>query len=202
MSTNPASFCTNCGAALTPNAAFCEQCGQPLAPAVAAPPVPVVAAPAAAAPVVPPRSKSGCGSCFFFVVLFVLGIIAAGVVYREQIMSAIATLKKSIPDSPASTVVANPAPPVEVAYIHFLDEAHRRLGGQLQVGSPVQTSKRIEVSVTTKGKTERLVVIEKSNDGRNATILVGPKDAGAVRSYGLERAPDGWTIKSIQDLDG
>lgn len=96
----------------------------------------------------------------------------------------------------------NARPPVEVAYIHFLDEAHRRAGGQIQVGSPTQTSNRIEVSVSSKGGPETLVVIEKSNDGTTAIVLVGPKDAGAVRSYTLVRGLDGWSIRSMQDLDG
>lgn len=117
-------------------------------------------------------------------------------------MDAIARLTKALPVAPPSPASINSTPPVEVAYIHFLDEAHRRLGGELQVGSPVQTSTRIEVAVTTQGKTERLVVVEQSNDGTRATVLVGPKDAGAVRSYTLVRGTDGWSISAMKELDG
>jgi len=91
---------------------------------------------------------------------------------------------------------------VEVAYVHFLDEAHGRLGGKLRVGSPISTTSRIEVSVTAEGKTETLVAVEKDNDGRTATVVIGPKDAGAVRSYTLKLGAEGWTISNVQDLDG
>lgn len=112
---------------------------------------------------------------------------------------------------PPVTVSADPAtafqepgkPPVEVAYIHFLDEAFRLTQGKLRVGSPTSTPRRIEVRVTaSNGKPETVVVIEKSNDGRQAVVIVGPKDAGAVRSYTLVLGPTGWTIQSFQDLDG
>lgn len=94
-------------------------------------------------------------------------------------------------------------PPVEVAYIHFLDEAFRLTHGNIRVGSPTSTPKRIEVRVTaSEGKSETVVVIEKSNDGQQAIVIVGPKDAGAVRSYTLVLGPKGWAIQSIQELDG
>lgn len=94
-------------------------------------------------------------------------------------------------------------PPVEVAYIHFLDEAHRLTNGNIRVGSPNSTPTRIEVRVTApNGKPETVVVLEKSNNGRQATVIVGPKDAGAVRSYTLVLGTGGWTIQSFQDLEG
>ena len=94
-------------------------------------------------------------------------------------------------------------PPVEVAYIHFLDEAHRLTNGNIRVGSPKSTPTRIEVRVTApNGKPETVVVLEKTNDGRQATVIVGPKDAGAVRSYTLVLGPGGWTIQSFLDLEG
>ena len=94
-------------------------------------------------------------------------------------------------------------PPVEVAYIHFLDEAFRLTNGKIRVGSPTSTPTRIEVRVTaSNGKPETVVVIEKSNNGSQSTVLVGPKDAGAVRSYTLVLGPEGWKIQSFQDLDG
>lgn len=93
-------------------------------------------------------------------------------------------------------------PPVQVAYVHFLDEVHNRLKGRLNVGSPITTQKRIEISLTTDGRRETLVVLEKENDGRTATVVVGPKDAGAIRSYTLDRSGQGWQISGFQDLDG
>lgn len=116
-----------------------------------------------------------------------------------------------VPTTPPVTISADPVdalqdsgkPPVEVAYIHFLDEAFRLTKGNIRVGSPTMTPKRIEVRVTaSKGKPETVVVLEKSNDGHQAIVIVGPKDAGAVRSYTLELGPKGWTIQSIQELDG
>jgi hypothetical protein len=70
------------------------------------------------------------------------------------------------------------------------------------VGSPTSTPTRIEVRVTTNGKPETVVVIEKFNNGRQATILVGPKDAGAFRSYTLVLGSGGWAIQSFEDLEG
>ena len=112
------------------------------------------------------------------------------------------------PNKPATLAdpvdpAVNPGrPPVEVAYIHFLDEAHRVTGGKIRVGSPTSTPTRIEVRVTTNGKPETVVVIEKFNNGRQATILVGPKDAGAFRSYTLVLGSGGWAIQSFEDLEG
>lgn len=68
------------------------------------------------------------------------------------------------------------------------------------MGSPNSTSTRIEVTVTAEGQRETLVVLEKSNSGRQATVVVGPKDAGADRSYTLTRGTEGWTITGFQDL--
>lgn len=115
----------------------------------------------------------------------------------------------SSPDKPV--ILADPVgafddkgtPPVEVAYIHFLDEAHRLTNGNIRVGSPKSTPTRIEVRVTApNGKPETVVVLEQSNDGRTATVIVGPKDAGAVRSYTLVLGPGGWAIQSFEDLNG
>lgn len=115
----------------------------------------------------------------------------------------------SSPDKPV--ILADPVgafddkgtPPVEVAYIHFLDEAHRLTNGNIRVGSPKSTPTRIEVRVTApNGKPETVVVLEQSNDGRKAIVIVGPKDAGAVRSYTLVLGSGGWTIQSFEDLNG
>jgi hypothetical protein len=151
-----------------------------------------------------PKATSGCRSCLITLVLFFSGLGGCGVMYWDKIKAALSAIQGArLPMvSQATMKNQNVTPPVEVAYIHFLDEAHRRLGGQLQVGSPVQTPARIEVSVTADGKPESLVVIEKANSGHQAKILVGPKDAGAVRSYSLSLGPNGWTIDSFQDLDG
>lgn len=136
--------------------------------------------------------------------MFVSCLFVGGVMYWDKIKAALSALQSAkLPVvSQPTTKNQNVTLPVEVAYIHFLDEVHRRLGGQLQMGSPVQTPTRIEVSVTVDGKPEFLVVIEKANNGREATVLVGPKDAGAVRSYSLSLGPNGWNIVSFQDLDG
>lgn len=115
----------------------------------------------------------------------------------------------TLPDKPL--ILADPAgafddkgtPPVEVAYVHFLDEAHRLTNGSIRVGSPKTTPTRIEVRVTApNGKPETVVVLEKANNGRQATVIVGPKDAGAVRSYTLVLGSEGWTIQSFEDLGG
>ena len=111
--------------------------------------------------------------------------------------------KPAIRADPVGAFNDQSKPPVEVAYIHFLDEAFRLTNGKIRVGAPTSTPKRIEVRVTaSNGKPETVVVIEKFNSGRQATVLVGPKDAGAVRSYTLVPGPEGWKIQSFQDLDG
>jgi len=105
------------------------------------------------------------------------------------------------PANPVGTPIATAKPPVEVAYVHFLDEVHRCRGGKISVGSPRSSPTRIEVAVTADGTTEKLFVLEKTNTGTQATVVVGPKDAGAVRSYTLTREPNGWVISNFQDLD-
>ncbi|WP_242471073.1 hypothetical protein [Thiocystis violacea] len=107
-----------------------------------------------------------------------------------------------IPRSPVGSSHENTAPPVEVAYIHFLDETHRRLGGKLHVGSPTSTPSRVEVQITVNGKAETLVVVEQNNNGRAATVILGPKDAGAVRTYQLIHGVEGWKVAGFQDRDG
>lgn len=110
-----------------------------------------------------------------------------------------ATLPVKTPEPPPA---ANIPQPVEVAYIHFLDEAHRNFGGKLKVGSPKKTGTRIEVRVEANGETETLVLTQKSNDGHKATVIAGPKDAGAVRSYTLTLTSNGWRITNIKELNG
>lgn len=141
---------------------------------------------------------------FFVIVAAVVGV--GGAMLWEK-------FKTPSPDAaaPPVTISADPVgsfndqgkPPVEIAYIHFLDEAFRLTKGKIRVGSPTSTPTRIEVRVTaSNGKPETVVVIEKSNNGSQSTVLVGPKDAGAVRSYTLVLGPEGWKIQSFQDLDG
>lgn len=116
-------------------------------------------------------------------------------------------IAKSPAPTPVKTVEPPPPPanipqPVEVAYIHFLDEAHRNFGGSMKVGSPKKSGTRIEVRITANGETETLVVMQKSNDGHRATVIAGPKDAGAVRSYTLKMEDDEWKIINVKDLNG
>lgn len=209
-------FCTQCGAALTPGNAFCDQCGQRIG-AAAPPSAQPSAPPPAVAAAAPATSKQNPST----VILLVVFVIVAAVVgiggamlwekFKTSVPGAAATLPSSVPASDKPTILADPVgafddngtPPVEVAYIHFLDEAHRLTNGNIRVGSPKSTPTRIEVRVTApNGKPETVVVLEKSNDGRQATVIVGPKDAGAVRSYTLVLGPGGWTIHSFQDLEG
>ncbi len=91
--------------------------------------------------------------------------------------------------------------PVEVAYKHLMDEAKRRVEGPLDIGTPVKTATRIEVPVAAEGEQHTLVAVEKANDGITATVVVGPKDAGAVRIYTLLRKPAGWEVGGFEDLD-
>jgi len=127
----------------------------------------------------------------------------------DMITPGIIPTDNTLPDKPL--ILADPVgafddkgtPPVEVAYVHFLDEAHRLTNGNIRVGSPQSTPTRIEVRVTApNGKPETVVVLEKANNGRQATVIVGPKDAGAVRSYTLVLGSEGWTIQSFEDLSG
>lgn len=104
--------------------------------------------------------------------------------------------------TPEPPPVANIPPPVEVAYIHFLEETHREFGRNMKVGSPKKSGTRIEVRVEANGETETLVVTQKTNNGHKATVIVGPKDAGAVRSYTLTLSADGWKITGVTDLNG
>lgn len=215
-------FCSNCGSSLTPGSAFCDECGQPVqqpSPVVETvaklpvePPLTQVVPPQASSVTTPPPAAAPRKhlSLILFVVVLVACIIgvAGGLLY-ERYKSSLsadnlpASDQSTILSDPAGAFDANPTPPVEVAYVHFLDEAHQRSRGSIRVGSPTMTPTRIEVRVTAaNAKPETLVVLQQSNDGRQATVIVGPKDAGAVRSYTLVRGPSGWTIQSIQELDG
>jgi hypothetical protein len=132
-------------------------------------------------------------------VALILGVVGAVVFERLRKTDGEPENTAAIPappDKPA--ILADPVgafddkgtPPVEVAYIHFLDEAHRLTKGNIRVGSPTSTPTRIEVRVTAQNaRPETVVVLEKFNNGRQATVIVGPKDAGAVRSYTLTLGP-------------
>jgi hypothetical protein len=217
------SFCSHCGAPLTPGSAFCDQCGHRIAQEPSAPPPITVPAATPPAPAPSPaatftaiertqqQSSKSLPMIIVILVAAVLGV-GGGLLYEQ--------LKKGKAGGPPAGVTTSPdkpailsdpvgafddkgTPPVEVAYIHFLDEAHRLTNGNIRVGSPKSTPTRIEVRVTApNGKPEIVVVLEKSNDGRQATVIVGPKDAGAVRSYTLVLGPGGWTIQSFEDLEG
>lgn len=100
------------------------------------------------------------------------------------------------PDAP---VTAATLPPVEVVYRSFMDEAFRSRGGNLRVGSPHITDHRIDNTLTIGGRTLAYVFVEIANDGRTAEVLVGPQDAGADRTYKLERQREGWVITGFEE---
>lgn len=107
-----ATFCQNCGFALTTNASFCPQCGNRASASVPQPPPPVYqAAPPAAAPASyppgPVKSGGGLGKILLIVALiFVLGMaaVAGGVYYayhrvKQRIEQTAAEHGITIPDS-------------------------------------------------------------------------------------------------------
>ena len=205
----PNRFCTACGTALEPGRAFCSECGQrvDVAPPIPAPVVVSVTAPSSA-PVISssPAVRSPNRALWITTGLFIAAVLVGGLawMFRDRLFP-------SPPPAAGTVILADPVeafdepssrPPEQVAYVHFLDEVHNRLKGRLSVGSPTITPGRIEISLTRDGRRETLVVIEKENDGRAATVLVGPKDAGAIRSYTLTRNGQGWQITGFQDLDG
>lgn len=217
MSDSKPAFCTNCGAPLTPGNAFCDQCGHRIV-AEQAQPSPAPSAPTpvpTATPLPPATAKPPFKSLLMIAIILValiLGVVGAVVFERLRKTDGEPENTAAIPTPPDKpAILADPVgafddkstPPVEVAYIHFLDEAHRLTKGNIRVGSPTSTPTRIEVRVTAQNaRPETVVVLEKFNNGRQATVIVGPKDAGAVRSYTLILGPGGWTIQSFQDLDG
>lgn len=205
----PNRFCTACGTALEPGRSFCSECGQRVDAAQPTPPPEVVPVNAPSnAPVIPsiPAVKSTTRAPWIATGLFIAAALVGGLawMFRDRLFP-------SPPPAADTVILTDPVgafdepssgPPEQVAYVHFLDEVHNRLKGRLSVGSPTITPGRIEISLTTDGRRETLVVIEKENDGRAATVLVGPKDAGAIRSYTLTRNGQGWQITGFQDLDG
>lgn len=225
MSTTPPAFCVNCGSALTPDTAFCEQCGSRIE-AVAAEPQPAafLPPPPLQQTIVPPDLPVRRGVPLVRIALLALVAAALGVggvwlwvEFRKVVPEAsvparppaVPAAPGAVPDSTGaasntSGVVIIPpgAPPVEVAYRHFMNEVHGRLGDKLSVGSPHSTPTRIEVSVIAEGKPETVVVLEQSNTGKQASVIIGPKDAGAVRSYHLKRTAEGWSIVRFLDLEG
>lgn len=205
-------FCIQCGASLSPDTAFCEQCGKRIQIIASAEPESLPPPPLLETPRANPRS--GFRS---LILLFIVVLAGASFYYlgtkpqpadpskTQDVQSP--PLKDSSPGQtpPTTSTLENSAkilPPVEVAYLHFMDEVNRRAEGSLHVGSPTQTATLIEVAVTAEGTRETVVVVEKSNDGNTAVVVVGPKDAGAIRSYTLSRKTDGWAISAIEDLDG
>jgi hypothetical protein len=147
MSDSKPAFCTNCGAVLAPGTAFCDQCGHRVAaaspspsPSVSPAPAPVLAPePAPSAP----RSSSAL-LVALVIIAAVVGVAAAMLWGRLKPSPPAATTPPDAiavtPDKPATLAdpveaAVNPGrPPVEVAYIHFLDEAHRVTGGKISCG--------------------------------------------------------------------
>jgi hypothetical protein len=109
--------------------------------------------------------------------------------------------KPATPNEPIGAISTDVRSPADVAYVHFLNEMHRHRGGKISVGSPRSSPTRVEVAVTADGTTEKLVVLEKTNTGTQATVVVGNKDAGGFRTYTLKREANGWVISRFQDLD-
>lgn len=208
-------FCTQCGAALTPGNAFCDQCGHRIGTATPPSAQPSAPPPAVSAVAPAPSKQSPSTVILLVVIVIVAAVVGIGGAmlwekFKTPVPGTAATPPSSVPASDKPAILADPVgafddkgtPPVEVAYVHFLDEAHRLTGGKIRVGSPTYTPTRIEVRVIVNNKPETVVCLEKTNTGRQATVVVGPKDAGAVRSYTLVLGPGGWTIQSFQDLDG
>lgn len=85
---------------------------------------------------------------------------------------------------------------VEFVYRAAMEEMHGRHGGKLRVGSPKISPKEIRVHIAVVGEGEGdLVFVEKENDGKSATVVVGPPDSEGD-PYHLVRAGDTWARQS------
>jgi hypothetical protein len=90
--------------------------------------------------------------------------------------------------------VASPTP-VEAVYLAWADQIFAHTNGSVRIGSPQTTAKNVSVSVTLNGKRTTMVFIEKSNDGRSARVIVGPKDSEGDY-FGAEKKAAGWVLSS------
>ena len=87
------------------------------------------------------------------------------------------------------------ATPVEAVYLAWADQIFANTNGNVRIGSPQTAAKKISVSVTLKGERITMVFLEKSNDGRKARVIAGPKDSEGD-FFGVEKKAGGWVLTS------
>jgi hypothetical protein len=106
---------------------------------------------------------------------------------------------EAVPDPTPPTVEeiksAAAATPVEAVYLAWADQIFANTNGNVRIGSPQTAAKKISVSVTLKGERITMVFLEKSNDGRKARVIAGPKDSEGD-FFGLEKKANGWILTS------
>jgi hypothetical protein len=87
------------------------------------------------------------------------------------------------------------ATPVEAVYLAWADQIFANTKGNVRIGSPQTAAKKISVSVILKGERSTMVFLEKSNDGRKARVIAGPKDSEGD-FFGVQKKADGWILTS------
>lgn len=94
-------------------------------------------------------------------------------------------------------------PPVVIAYREMMDEIFKSRKGKIQVGSPSVSPKKVKIDFRDGKEKFQLVFVEKSNDGKNAVVVVGEaENAGGFRSYSLRKKSGMWVITACEEWDG
>ncbi len=94
-------------------------------------------------------------------------------------------------------------PPVVIAYREMMDEIFKSRKGKIQVGSPSVSPKKVKIDFRDGKEKFHLVFVEKSNDGKNAVVVVGEaENAGGFRSYSLRKKSGMWVITACEEWDG
>ncbi|MBD3362788.1 hypothetical protein GF362_03655 [Candidatus Dojkabacteria bacterium] len=82
---------------------------------------------------------------------------------------------------------------LETVYQHIMNNLHEQYGDSVQIGSPVKSSGKIEITFTADGTNYTYWIVEKENTGSYAEVVVGPPNAGGIL-YKLESTGAVWAI--------
>lgn len=98
-----------------------------------------------------------------------------------------------VPGDEPETLPATAPTAVEAVYRAWMDRLFARTGGKVKAGSPKVTAKKITVTLTLDGDRHSFVFLETANNGRSATIIVGPPNSEG-EPHTAAKTRTGWTL--------
>lgn len=221
---NQGGYCAECGTELASADAFCPNCGTPVAvmrenvapePQEKSSPIaPSNEVPAASSIPASPPAKSGSKTITYVVLGVVVALIlVALLVLGFFVLRSAGSNGDGLGSDPGNGVgggypvvftdetLQRYPTPAQLVYYHFISQLYDANGGNVEVGSPKLSPKKVDIRIRFDGRWENWRMVESENDGKKAVVAIGLADAGAYEFYVLQKVGGKWQITGGQDYE-